>query len=323
MKKWLTLIITICILISLYFFIQATDMNRVMASVSHVGYRFIVLILVTGLAYFFATVSWQFCLGNKRKSVSLGTLYLIRHVGETFTLFNPASVVGGDSLKAVMLSKYGIDSKRVVASVLLSRLMMIASQLTLFISSFITLMIQMPMLRGLDLGTQTAGVLPFIASRSKALRSKIEEFLREIPPLIRENKKFMALSGLFAVLHWIFGALEFYFILKFLGIDITIVQAMVIDLGVVFFKTAGAFVPGQIGFEEYGNKIMLSIVGISSDEVWITASILRRARQLVWIGLGVAFYFLFFKKKGTQAEKVTEAAEPKPDLDNQGGDTIY
>lgn len=315
MKKWLILIITICILVSLYFFIQATDMNRVMESVTRVGYRFFVLVLVTGLAYLFGTISWQFCLGDKRKSVSLGRLYLIRHVGETFTLFNPASVVGGDSLKAVMLSKYGVDSKRAAASVLLSRLMMMASQLTLFISAFVTLMIQMP-IKIFDSNQQLSGILPLLTAKSKSLRKNIANFLREIPPLVRENKKFMLLSALFALLHWILGAMEFYFILKFLNIDITIVQALVIDLGVVFFKTAGAFIPGQIGFEEYGNKIMLSIVGINSDEVWITASILRRARQLVWIGLGAIFYFLFFGKKGMQAEK-------EPDLIEEGGDTVY
>lgn len=304
MKKWLTIIITICILISLYFFIQATDMNRVLSSVSRVGYRFLVLILVTGLAYLFATISWQYCLGDKRKEVSLGRLYVIRHIGETFTLFNPASVVGGDSLKAVILSRYGIDTKRAAASVLLSRLMMMASQLTLFISSFITLMVQMPALRVLDSNAYAAGILPFLSSRSKSLRLKMQTFLREVPPLIRENKKYMVLSVLFAVLHWIFGALEFYFILKFLNIDISIVQALVIDLGVVFFKTAGAFIPGQIGFEEYGNKIMLSIVGVNSDEVWITASILRRARQLVWIGLAAVFYFMFINRKNQIEENV-------------------
>lgn len=315
MKKWLTIIITISILVSLYFFLQATDMNQVMKSVSHVGYRFVVLILVTGIAYLFGTLSWQYCLGDKHRAVSLGRLYLIRHVGETFTLFNPASVVGGDSLKAVMLSKYGIDSKRAAASVLLSRLMMMASQLTLFLSSFVALMIQLPMLKVFDANLQTSAIFPFLAAKSKSLRVKVMNFLREVPPLIRENRKFMWLSVLFAVLHWIFGALEFYFILKFLNIDITIVQALVIDLGVVFFKTAGAFVPGQIGFEEYGNKIMLSIVGVSSAEVWVTASILRRARQLVWIGLGVAFYFIFFSKK--------QQFEEEPELIEEGGNTIY
>ncbi|WP_118194435.1 lysylphosphatidylglycerol synthase transmembrane domain-containing protein [Albibacterium indicum] len=315
MKKWLTIIITIGILVSLYFFLQATDMNQVMKSVSHVGYRFVVLILVTGIAYLLGTLSWQYCLGDKHRAVSLGRLYLIRHVGETFTLFNPASVVGGDSLKAVMLSKYGIDSKRAAASVLLSRLMMMASQLTLFLSSFVAMMIQLPMLKVFDANLQTSAISPFLAAKSKSLRVKVMNFVREVPPLIRENRKFMWLSVLFAVLHWIFGALEFYFILKFLNIDITIVQALVIDLGVVFFKTAGAFVPGQIGFEEYGNKIMLSIVGVSSAEVWVTASILRRARQLVWIGLGVAFYFIFFSKK--------QQPEEEPELIEESGNTIY
>lgn len=167
----------------------------------------------------------------------------------------------------------------------------------------------MPALRLLDSNAHVAGILPFLSSRSKSLRLKVQTFLREVPPLIRQNKKYMVLSVLFAVLHWIFGALEFYFILKFLNIDITIVQALVIDLGVVFFKTAGAFIPGQIGFEEYGNKIMLSIVGVNSDEVWITASILRRARQIVWIGVAAVFYFLFIGKRKTLADTEPDLLE--------------
>lgn len=40
---------------------------------------------------------------------------------------------------------------------------------------------------------------------------------------------------------------------------------------------------------------MLAAIGISGGTVWITVSILRRARQLLWIGLGFVL-FLFLKK---------------------------
>lgn len=87
--------------------------------------------------------------------------------------------------------------------------------------------------------------------------------------------------------------------LKFLGLKVSIVQALVVDLGVVFFKAAGAFIPGQLGIEEYGNKIMLMSIGIPGAEAWVTASILRRGRQLVWIAFGIVVYFLIFNKRKT------------------------
>lgn len=67
-------------------------------------------------------------------------------------------------------------------------------------------------------------------------------------------------------------------------------------MGVILFKSAGAFVPAQIGVEEYGNKIMLAAIGLPETEIWVSASILRRARQLFWIFLGLTIYFVVIKK---------------------------
>jgi hypothetical protein len=83
-----------------------------------------------------------------------------------------------------------------------------------------------------------------------------------------------------------------------LDINVNIIQAILVDMGVVFFKAAGAFVPGQIGFEEYGNKVMLAAIGVVGAEIWITASILRRTRQLFWIFFGLLVYLFMFKKWG-------------------------
>ena len=115
--------------------------------------------------------------------------------------------------------------------------------------------------------------------------------------MLRNHKKVLFLSGVFALLHWVFGGLEFYLILKFLGLKVSVLQALLVDLGVVLFKAAGAFVPGQLGVEEYGNKIMLAFIGIPAEEIWVTASVLRRARQLFWIVFAVIVYFLVFKRQ--------------------------
>ena len=104
----------------------------------------------------------------------------------------------------------------------------------------------------------------------------------------------MLLSFLASCLHWIVGSLEFYFILLFLGVKTTVAKALLVDMGVIVFKSAGAFIPGQIGIEEYGNKVMLGIIGIAGGTIWITVSILRRARQLAWILLSLLVYFIQF-----------------------------
>ena len=303
MKKWVIIVITISILISVIAFIQATDIEKVIASVLNVGYKFIWLLVFTGIAYYFGTLSWQYCLGDQYKAISTVKLYLIRHVCETVSLFNPASVVAGDALKIVMLEDYGIEEKRVVASVVLSRIILITGHLSIFVITALVLLIQNSGFRQADVYENAVGWFPFIVNKLKLLQVKTATYLKELPTFYRHNKKALGWSVIFALLHWLVGALEFYYILRFLNIEVSILHALFIDLGVVFFKAAGAVIPAHIGIEEYGNRVMLMAIGVPEMEIWISASILRRARQLAWLIIGVIIYFFLveqrknFKKK--------------------------
>lgn len=302
MKKSLTILLTVCILVSLFFFLEATDLKVVISLIQKTGYKFFLLLLITFIAYLFGTISWQFSLGEYFRSVSTGRLFLIRHVGETAGMLNPASIIGGDTLKAIMLSKYNIPERKIVWSMLFSRGIMIISQMLLL--GLTVLLVMFPILSSspdkLYNGKQS-GLHPLLLVSWKAIRIKFAGVIEELPLMLRENRRMLMYACFFALLHWVFGGLEFYFILKFLGLKVSIVQALLVDLGVVLFKAAGAFIPGQLGIEEYGNKIMLLAIGLPAEEVWVTASILRRARQLFWIAFGVAVYFILLRKQQTNA----------------------
>lgn len=298
MKKSLIIIVTTCIVVSLVFFLQATDLKMVISLIGKTGYKFCLLLLTTFIAYLFGTISWQFALGEYYKCVSTGKLFLVRHVGEIAGMFNPASVIGGDALKAVMLRAYHIPERRIVWSILFSRAIMVLSQLLLSAATALALVIPHPLVAAHELSNEKRSALyPLLLVSWKAVRMKCSAGFRELPAMLKENKRMLVFSFFFALLHWFFGGLEFYLILKFLGLKVSILKALVVDLGVVLFKAAGAVIPGQLGIEEYGNKIMLLAIGIPGEEVWVTASILRRARQLFWIAFGIAVYFLIFKKR--------------------------
>lgn len=298
MKRSLIIALTICIVVSLVFFLRATDLNRVISLIEETGYKFCLLLLVTFLAYLFGTISWQFALGEYYNSVSTTKLFLVRHIGETVGMFNPASVIGGDALKAVMLRDYQIPERKVMWSILFSRAIMVLSQLMLSAATALALLLQHPSLAMQEWNHHKGSALyPMLVLRWKSFRLKCSSALRELPAILRENKRMLLFSFFFALLHWFVGGLEFYLILKFLGVKVSILKALMVDLGVVLFKAAGAVIPGQLGIEEYGNKIMLLAIGVPGEEVWVAASILRRARQLFWIAFGIGVYFLIFKKR--------------------------
>jgi hypothetical protein len=295
-KKVLFVAITLCIVASLTIFIQETDLKKALQLISVIGYRFYLLLFITFIAYLLGTLSWQYTLGSEVKKISLTRLFLIRHVGETVAWFNPTSIVGGDALKGVLLAKYDIDKKKVVLSVLLSRIIMILSQLLLLFMTTCYLVFKHPESAVSRFSTLKLG-LPLAWFSSADLSLKLNALWRDVKQMITDHSKLVTIACGFAVLHWLVGSLEFFFILKFLGLKVSPMQALLVDLGVIIFKAAGAFIPGQLGIEEYGNKIMLIAIGIPGTEIWISASILRRARQIVWAGFGILIYFFMFHRE--------------------------
>lgn len=110
----------------------------------------------------------------------------------------------------------------------------------------------------------------------------------------KSKSRFFTALFLFSI-HWIFGAMEFYIVLNCLGVKISIVRAIIIEMGVMMFKVLGSVILGQISIEEYGNKVMLNLIGVTSNEIGLVVSLTRRARQLFWLIIA-AIFGLFLSK---------------------------
>jgi len=54
----------------------------------------------------------------------------------------------------------------------------------------------------------------------------------------------------------------------------------------IFIKSSTFFIPGSLGAQDGGNLLLLSVFGYS-DLTGITFALLRRFRELVWIGIGL------------------------------------
>jgi len=325
-RKTIKLILILIILIFIGIFIINTDFSSTKDELETIGYKFIYLLGITFLAYFFGTWSWHICLADDRKKISILKLFAVRQIGETVGQYNPTSIVAGDLLKAEMLKPYGISTEKALSSVATSRITIVLSQILLFLLACLWLSsMEMGQAALKSIGIAFYIFIAFLillnlfffywlifsksypnriqqnssASFWKRIKYKFHELLFNIRKSYRYNPKLFWYSYLLATIHWIIGSLEFYFILLFLGYDVLPMHGLLLDMGVIVFKSAGAFVPGQLGVEELGNKMMLQLIGISAASVWVSASILRRARQLFWIATGFILY-LFIKKDSKQ-----------------------
>ena len=299
MLKWIKLLGLLSVLLCLWFFVRATDFAAVAGLLKKTGLRFCYLIGITLVAYIFGSLSWWYCLGKDRRSVSIGQLFVVRHIGETLSLINPMSIIAGETAKVYLLKDIGIARPITIASILIARVFLIISQLTLMMLVLIPFLWadhQLSVNRfyawailSLLLFTVVCWMLYTKFADAPALsgiQKKITRIAEAWNELFLYSKSALLLAFFFALLHWIFGALEFYLIIRFLGFNVSLLKGMLVDLGVVVFKSAGAFIPAQLGVEEYGNKTMIAVVGIQSATLWVAASILRRSRQLFWIAIG-------------------------------------
>ncbi len=278
------------------------------------------VILITGLAYLLATMAWrQSFFAVEDLPPDFGRLYMIRHLGEVLTLINPTNIIAGEYAKVFLLEKAGVSSKAGLTSILISRGLIILSYLFLFVAVLVLFLCQKnvfevnTVLMVLLVALVALVLFAYLLLSQKLLlyhivRTIMKRWerahnwiagLMEINVWIvrfyqRRKLHFTAAFGL-SILHWLVGTLEFYFILNGLGLEVSYLDAIVMEMGVMAFKSAGSFVPGQVGIEEYGNLVLLDLIGVPGSEIWLTVSIMRRARQLIWLGIGLIFLGITFR----------------------------
>ncbi len=298
-------------------------MNEVFANLKTVGWQFLYVILITGSAYALATLAWMLCLKTQNSGIGFHRFYAYRAIGEALAMINPSNFIAGDGAKSVMIKKHGIPGDEALSSVILSRaLLMLSSIIMLICCSFFYLdgmeIVGHPALQIAGMGLVcliNIGIIYLFVSPKLLLSKWVYSLLkifskrkarRRIRSVISTNR---AMSGYFrdhkirllgafilSVAHWLLGATEFLILMKLLGYEVSLLSAILFEMALMLLKSLGSFVPGQLGIEEYSNKILLQIIGISTSGVWMAFSLLRRARQIIWLGIGSLLFLLLYRK---------------------------
>ena len=171
----------------------------------------------------------------------------------------------------------------------------------LYLTGFLTLLVLIFFILKKILSSSKNRIRPI---RNKYLKLASKYFKRFMESLQRiwievQSKPLKIIHAFFwTTVHWLLGAFEIYFILTVLLIPILPVDALIMDMGVVGIKSLAGFIPGQFGVEELSNKLLLELIGINVVGIWLTVSIVRRAKQLFWIAASFLSYFAINLKTG-------------------------
>ena len=329
-KKYIIGVILLSVIFLVGKFVTTIDFNKLSVYLKKIPLLFIGVFAASVINYIFGTIAWRWCITDKNYKIPFLRLFLYKQVCEMLSIFNPTGVIAGDSLKVVYLNHENVSSDSALSSIILTRIMVLISFI-LFISLSI-LYIMFTHLQGSQTYLLASGMIvvlgvifylnmrliihpklytaKFVGWLNKKTKfvsekavAKAEEVNIKMSEFYKENPKRFWGAFIFSFMQWIFGALEFYIILVMLNLNINVLDAIAVEAGVVFIKNLAAFIPGQIGVEEYGNKLMLDMIKVNSNEIWLIATLARRTRQLLWIILAAIFAVIISKKTGIKRFK--------------------
>jgi uncharacterized protein (TIRG00374 family) len=266
--------------------------------------------------YVIEAYGWKVTLGPSGQSVPFRNILAIRTAGEVVNMTTPTAYVGGEPLKAYLLQQRGVPMVEGLASVVIAKTTMTIAQV-LFILIGIAMGIwtlgangstgQIAVAALLSVGLLVFGIAGFVFVQRRGLFTWILELLRKVGLRIgflesREEKlrsldqtilnfythhqsTFYGSTGLY-FLGWLAEALEVFVIIYYLGGPADLWSAISIGALSVFIKGGTFFIPGSLGAQDGGNLLLLQAFGYS-DVAGITFALLRRFRELVWIGIGL------------------------------------
>jgi uncharacterized protein (TIRG00374 family) len=279
-------------------------------------FALLVMLIPSIIMYAVEAYGWKVTLGPLGKDIPFWRVFMIRTAGEVVNTTTPSGYVGGEPLKASLLRKHHVPMEEAFTSVIIAKTTMTIAEV-LFILLGISLGVWL--LGGNDSSGQTVaaallsvgllafGTAAFVFVQRQGLCTWLLESLRKIGVKInyleaREEKlrsldrailgfyrhkrpAFYASTGLF-FLGWMAEALEVYVILYVLGGPAMALSAISIGALSVFIKSSTFFIPGSLGTQDGGNLLLLEAFGYS-DVTGITFALVRRFRELVWIGVGL------------------------------------
>ena len=304
-------------LLTIGFIVWHIGLGRIYDVAAQLGpVSLLVMLIPSAIMYAVEAYGWKVTLGPSAKDIPFWRVFAIKTAGEMVNMTTPAGYLGGEPLKAYLLTKYHVPSVEGFASVVIAKTTKtIAEVLFILLGVVLTFWTlnddgssgQKVLAAWLSVGLLLFGTAAFVFVQRLGLFTGVLEFLRKIGLKIRyleaREEKLRSLdrmilefyrhnrpavyssTGLF-FLGWMAEAVEVYLFIWYLGGPALPLSAISIAALSVFIKGTTFFIPGSLGAQDVGNLFLLKDFGYS-DVTGVTFALLRRFRELVWIGLGL------------------------------------
>jgi len=276
-----------------------------------------VLLFLTGMTvgYAFDALAWKFSFPGQAP-VSTWRLYWVRVAGESINNTLP-SYMGGEPVKALLLYKQGLSGPASSASVVVSKTALLVA-MGMFVASgglaaawsnrssehlpaligvalafgvglavFLYLVVLMQrrglgaLLRGFC--ERTGWGKGFVGRNAEGLQRFDEHMTRFYT---EHPGRFWVVTG-WSFLGFVAETLEYLIFAWWLEIPLDVTTAYSIAALVNLARVAGFMIPASLGALEGGTVLIFLACGLTQVQA-LAFSVIRRFRELIWIGIGLA-----------------------------------
>jgi uncharacterized protein (TIRG00374 family) len=273
------------------------------------------------------TLGWRFAFARDR--APFWRLYGARLAGEALNVVTAIGAVGGEAAKAWLVRRDVAYDESVPSVVIAKTTITMAQALFLSIGlvlAWLTLPVETDVLRGMTwlLVVEVLAVAGFFAAQVSGLLVRGGRLLRLVGAIdanayaetldralrgyYRNEWRRFTLSLAFHLLGWLLGVLEAVVILWALGVNASIAIATVLEALGSAVRFATFLVPASLGPFEAANAAAFGALGFGAG-AGLAFSFVRRARQAVWIAIGIAVLVVMRWSAGDEAA-ATDSARP-------------
>jgi len=294
--------------------LRTADLPAVWKTLTALHWRFGMVLLFYIVIFGLDTLGWRYALRpHAQAKIRWDRLFRARLAGEAVNYVTPTAWVGGEPVKAALLAeRYGIPMVDGMASVVVAKTTFALSMLLFIVLGlFVTLWTQ-PISPAVLKWVWV--VLPFLLTlmvifllvqffqpfrRGSAwmskisprwfsqLESKVHQWDEAITSFYRSSPSSIFWSTWFHFLGWVAGAVEVYLILWFLQLPVSFATACSIEALWLLLRSGAFMIPATIGASEGIVLFICSGLGIGAVP-GLALALTRRARELTWVGLGLA-----------------------------------
>ena len=260
---------------------------------------------------------WQVVLKSQNIKISFINLFTYRLVGYGISYLTPSAKLGGEPVRAALLSRHNVSFSKALSSVVIDKTIEVASSALFFFIGVLIVLFRFALPGQTEITMLLFAIAflflmvfiyhrlssgkGFIRSLCKRLKldkikniditeAKLELFEKRIIKFFKEDKKDFIMTFVASFMSWVFMFLEYKMAALILGYNLSF---MILFLIISFVGAAFMIpIPMAVGSLEASQVAVCTMMNIKSA-VGIALAFIIRIRDLMWSSMGLLLLSYF------------------------------